>query len=147
MAIFSVHTQPAAPRPAADARFLYEGFSWRAFFLGPVWFIRHGLFLALLVWTLAFLGLIAVAILALPASTSVMITLLLQTLLGLEANHLLEGHWARRGYRLVQIIAAPNQEEAEITFYRQNPESETKAPERSGAREILGSFPRPEARP
>lgn len=154
MAIFSVHAKDTAPDPQGDPRFLREGFSWRAFLLGPAWLLGQRLFIALAVWTIAFALLCIAATLGLSVGAAVAIFVLIQVLLGLEAETLLERKWARQGYRLVDIVVAGRQEAAEAKFYRQaedmEPGTEEPAPPAprppSAAGHPIGSFPHPEAR-
>jgi hypothetical protein len=156
MAIYSIHSQGTGLEQNDEPRFLYEGFSWRAFFFGPFWLIWNGLFVALAVWTVLFAGLSLASAFALSEDMSFVAFLLLQALLGLEANHLLELKWQRKGYRLIDIAAAKATEDAEILFFRRAgaaSEAATQAEKRRAAvptpsphPDILGSFPNPEAR-
>lgn len=156
MAIFTVHSRSEGPDATDDARFLGEEFSWPAFFLGPFWILRHGLWLPLTLWIAAFLLLILATLLAVPAGGGLAVALLLQILLGLEAHHLVEIKLARRGYRLLEVVAAPTADEAEIAFHRQwaHPSEDRPAPadaKVSGRAspthgDVLGSFPRSGAR-
>jgi len=154
MAIFSVHAKETAPEPEGEPRFLREGFSWRAFLLGPMWLLGQRLFLALAVWTIAFAALCVAAGLGLSAGATVTIFVLIQVLLGLEADTLLERKWARGGYRLIDIVVAGRQEAAEAKFYRQAEDMEPDAGEPappaprppSVPSHPIGSFPHPEAR-
>ena len=117
MAFHSVHQFGGGDKAVAGAAFVREAFSWKAFFLGPLWLRRHRLWAALLVWTIAYLVLIAASRTVVSADTAFVIAVSLQILLGLEANHLREVKLAARGYRLVEIIAAPAREAAEIAFF------------------------------
>jgi hypothetical protein len=46
---------------------IYEGFSWPAFFLGPIWLIIYRLWIQLFVWTMALSVAIAVTVLFMEA--------------------------------------------------------------------------------
>jgi hypothetical protein len=121
MAVFSVHLPGAsAAATVADAAFVREGFCRAAFFLGPLWLLARGLWLSAALWfvkILAILSLVGAGLLSSGAGLT--LVLLLQLLLGLEANRLIEGRLRRRGYALAEIIAAPGRDEAELAFYRQ----------------------------
>jgi hypothetical protein len=120
MAVFSVHLPGARAANAADAAFVREGFCRAAFLLGPFWLLAEALWLWAALWIAAVLGLLSlVAGGILSAGAGFMLTLLLQLLLGLEANRLIEGRLWRRGYDLAGIVAAPRLDEAEMAFYRQ----------------------------
>jgi len=118
LALYSVHIQGDGPPSIAEAAFVRQAFSWKAFFLGPLWLLRHRLWAGFAVWAAACSILIAASLIV-SASACLFIALALQILLGLEANRLREAKLARHGYRLVEIIAAPARDEAELAFYRQ----------------------------
>jgi Protein of unknown function (DUF2628) len=119
MALYSVHIRGDAPRSVAEAAFVRQTFSWKAFFFGPLWLLRHRLWAGLALWAAGYSILIAASPAIVSASACLFIALALQILLGLEANRLREAKLAQHGYRLVEIIAAPARDEAEIAFYRQ----------------------------
>ncbi len=143
MAVYSVHLQGAEASHVADAAFIREGFVWDAFFSGPLWLLTRRLWLAAALWFLAFFVLATLAglgVLSLVATWT--IVLLLQILLGLEADRLFERKLAKRGYHIAQIIAAPALEEAEAAFFRsQEAQTGGAEPPRPPA-----SLPVPEAR-
>jgi hypothetical protein len=60
MAVYAVLEPPARPdgQPADPdrVRFVRDGFSWGAFLFGPLWMIRHRLWLVLLCWFLVMAG-------------------------------------------------------------------------------------------
>jgi hypothetical protein len=120
MAFYSVHLRGDGPQSVAEAAFVGQAFSWRAFFFGPLWLLRHRLWAGAVVWAAAYSILIAASLTVVSAGAGLFIALALQMLLGLEANRLREAKLARQGYRLVDIIAAPARDEAEIAFYRQS---------------------------
>ena len=119
MALYSVHIQGDGPPSVAEAAFVRQAFSWKAFFFGPLWLLRHRLWAGVLLWAAGYSILIAASLTLVSASACFFIALALQMLLGLEANRLREAKLAQHGYRLVEIIAAPARDEAEIAFYRQ----------------------------
>jgi len=119
MAFYSVHLRGDGPQSVAEAAFVRQAFSWKAFFFGPLWLLRHRLWAGLLLWAAGYLILIAASVTVVSAGAGLFIALALQMLLGLEANRLREAKLAQQGYRLVEILAAPARDEAEIAFYRQ----------------------------
>jgi hypothetical protein len=120
MAFYSVHIQGDGPHSVAEAAFVGQAFSWKAFFFGPLWLLRHRLWAGLALWAAAYSILIAASFTVVSAGSCLFIALALQMLLGLEANRLREAKLAAQGYRLVEILAAPARDEAEIAFYRQS---------------------------
>jgi len=119
MAFYSVHLRGDGPQSVAEAAFVGQAFSWKAFFFGPLWLLRHRLWAGLALWAAGYSILIAASLTVVSAGAGLFIALALQMLLGLEANRLREAKLAGQGYRLVDIIAAPARDEAEIVFYRQ----------------------------
>src|SRR4051812_28041644 len=61
MAVFTVHLPRRLDDPAAVERvkFVREGFSWAAFFFGPLWLLFHRLWLTFLLWVVAAVALAA----------------------------------------------------------------------------------------
>jgi hypothetical protein len=119
MALYSVHIQGDGPESVAEAAFVRQAFSWKAFFFGPLWLLRHRLWAGLALWAGGYSIVIAASLAVVSAGVGLFMALALQMLLGLEANRLREAKLATQGYRLVEIIAAPARDEAEIAFYRQ----------------------------
>lgn len=135
LAIYSIHSRGPEPEAIRDALFLRDGFSVGAFWLGPIWLLRHGLYTGCVAWIAAFVVVSIAGATVLTPAAAVAVFLALQALLGLEADDLLQGKLARAGYLLVEIVAARNLDEAEVTFFRRY------VPASTGAR------PEPEARP
>lgn len=151
------------PRPATvseaaliNAVFVPEGFSRAAFFLGPFWLAWHRLWLELLVWLVGFFLLADGILPFIGAGATFLIGIVLEILLGLEANNLRRAKLARLGYRLVDVAAGATRDDAERSFYRRSFETgvAAPAPAEGGARppplppnpqaEVLGLFPLPE---
>lgn len=118
MAIYTIHAQGDGLESIRDAQFLRDGFSWSAFWLGPFWLLRHGLYVACVAWVSAIVVLVMAAGTILSSDAATGVFLAMQALLGLEADHLLQGKLGRKGYRLVNVVAAPNLDEAEVAFFR-----------------------------
>lgn len=119
MAFYSVHMQDNQPGSVADAAFVSQAFSWKAFFFGPLWLLAHRLWAGLALWAAAYVCLIAASVAVVSAGAALIMAFILQILLGLEANRLREAKLAAQGFHLVDIIAAPARDDAEIAFYRQ----------------------------
>jgi hypothetical protein len=127
MALYSVHLLGNGIDSVAEAAFVREAFNWKAFFFGPLWLLRHRLWVGLTLWSAAYLVLIVASPRILSDSASVTIALAIQFLLGLEANRLIEAKLAARGYHLVEIVAAPALDQAEAAFYRHGESPDTAA--------------------
>ncbi len=153
MAVYSVHSPGKDAANVMDAAFVKEGFCAAAFFFGPLWLLRRGLWLWTALWFVAFFSLVILASAGIVSSGATFTLLvMLQLLLGLEANRLIEGRLWRRGYDLIEIVAAPTLDQAEMSFYHQFCAPETPvasaAPVRpASAPVVLGSLPEPGARP
>ncbi|WP_036260736.1 DUF2628 domain-containing protein [Methylocapsa aurea] len=155
MAVYSVHLQGDDASDLTEAAFTRSGFEWAAFLNGPFWLLGHRLWLAAALWTASLLLLVVLVSLGfLSPGAGLTLILLLEILLGLEANRLLEARLERRGYRLVEIIAAPARDEAEAAFYRRLETLDAPAPPEPGPRarspaphhDVLGHFPEPGGR-
>lgn len=140
----------------ADAAFVPECFSRAAFFLGPLWLAWHRLWLALVVWLVAFSLLTDLGARYVGWGAAVGIGVLLQALLGLEGNNLRRGELVRRGYRLVDVAVGTKLDDAERSFYQRRFETQPASPPAPGGTtpsppfkpishpEVIGLFPLPE---
>jgi hypothetical protein len=167
MTIFTVHLPKAdyaelsSGRPdPARAVFVQEGFSRGAFVFGPLWLLSCGLWLAFLVWLVVIIALAVVAADFLTTAAAYLIFIAIELFLGLEGNNLRRGKLARRGYRLVEVVAGASREEAERQFFThwaaqvQGPpgfspsrgQTPSHAPPPDPHSDILGHFPLPEGR-
>jgi Protein of unknown function (DUF2628) len=122
MTIYAVHA-PANARdnPAVSAdrcAFVCDGFSWGAFFLAPVWLLRHRLWIAFLGWLIAVLLLWAASYwLGLSSSAVFWSYVAIAVFLGLEAGMLRAASLRRRGFDMADIVASERRDEAERIFY------------------------------
>jgi len=157
MAIYTVHLKGEGKEALTHACFVREGFAWGGFLLGPIWLLRHCLWIAAGAWILAvaLLSLFLVNRLQTPAIFAIFV--LIEILVGLEGNHLRRIKLERARFRLADVVAAAGLEEAEFLFFRQwggnaedvppqrAPGSRGSAPPPSpGERPVLGMFPEPE---
>ncbi|MGP0094857.1 MAG: DUF2628 domain-containing protein [Xanthobacteraceae bacterium] len=159
MAIYTVHEPP---RPSgntiADAdRFVFvrDGFYGWAFLLAPIWMIRRGLWLVLLLYLIVSVGLF-VALWAIGASgeAQALVGLLLMILVGTEAATLRRWTLARRGWSNVGVVVGDDVESAERRFFASWFGPHARPPETSGAAagmrmatppdDVIGLFPQPE---
>ena len=151
MPIFTVHVPSgvADPKRRADATIvLRDGFSWPAFWFGPLALAYRRLWLAAAGW-IVIAGLILVAAYALhvPWWGTLGLFLLLALLTGMEARGLRQARLARRGYIFAALLASPSRDMAEQAFFsgdglRPPPRSTAQAPV-PGSTDVIGLFPRP----
>ncbi|RAI57727.1 DUF2628 domain-containing protein [Roseicella frigidaeris] len=126
MRIWTVHL-PRSARSAArvpDAALprepilVREGFSWGAFLFGPLWLLRHRLWLEAAAW----IGLALLLAILVPAPWRLPVLLALQFLLGAEAQDLRRAALGRRGWRAAHVVAAPAEELALARLFEARPE-------------------------
>ena len=122
MSVYTVHQPP--PRTAdnlADTdRFVFvrDGFSWWAFLLTPLWMLRHGLWLVLIVYLLVLAGIDAVLhVIGASASAIILVGALVSLFVGLEAGTLRRFTLSGRGWRNVGVVSGHDAEEAERRFF------------------------------
>ena len=148
-------SEAASEAALVDAVFVPEGFSRAAFFLGPFWLAWHRLWLELLLWLVVFTMLASASGIFITPFASFVIGVLLEVLLGLEANNLRRGRLARSAYRLVDVAAGATRDDAERNFFRRHFETSPVLPELAKQSvppplppaphgEVLGLFPLPE---
>jgi hypothetical protein len=161
MAVYTVHEPPRrrgdAQAHAERFAFVRDGFSWAAFLFGPLWMLRHRLWLALVVYALVVAGLSA-ALRAVGAPDAVLaISLLVALLIGFEASSLRRYGLARRKWRNIGVVVGDDLESAERRFFAawagepMHPSAPPPAPApgpsaHTSSGPIIGLFPQPGAR-
>jgi hypothetical protein len=120
--IYTVHVPRHAydPDEAADrARFIRDGFSWGAFFFGPLWFAWQRSWVGL-VLDLAMIGALVLLhwLAGLPPVALPGLLLALAVLTGFEGPALARWSADRRRFRCVGVVSAASREEAEHQFLR-----------------------------
>jgi hypothetical protein len=118
MAVYTVHVTSDLPADRERAVFVREGFSWGAFWFGPLWLLARGLWLALLGWLLAAL-LYAFARPHLGGGEGILLGLAIAVFIGLEGNRWRRAKLLRRGYGLRDVVAGRTRDEAESVFFAQ----------------------------
>ena len=122
MSIYTVHEPPLrAGTPAPELEryvFVRDGFSFWAFLFGPLWMLRHRMWLVFVLYVaISFVleGLVAVA----GASDAVIaaIGFLISFWVGLEAATLRRFTLRRRGWTDVGVISGEDREAAERRFF------------------------------
>ena len=85
-----------------------DGFGWGAFLFGPLWLAAHR------AWVPAGFSLLACVASAvlLPDTASGIVTSALMLLHGLSGNDMLAWSMSQRGYRLINVVVAQNEERA-----------------------------------
>lgn len=116
MRVFTVHARAEGAGAKPATRLVREGFSLWAFLFGPLWLLRHALWLALLGYLL-----LATAIAFLPDPWEGWATLALQTLLGLHARDLQRWTLRRRGFATEGVVAGRDEEEALLRLLSARP--------------------------
>jgi Protein of unknown function (DUF2628) len=119
MAVYTVHEPPSRGSAPEPERFVFvrDGFSPAALLFGPLWMLRHRMWLVLLGYV-AVVGALSV-LLHLHGSALVDGTAwaLLALLLGFEAGTLRRFTLARRGFRNIGIVVGDDLESAERRFF------------------------------
>jgi hypothetical protein len=117
-AVVSPRLVPVTKAELVNAVFVPEGFSRAAFWLGPFWLAWHKLWLELLVWLAVFFLLASREVSFVSGWAIFLIAVLLELLLGLEANNLRRARLRRNGYRLADVAAGATLDDAERSFFR-----------------------------
>jgi hypothetical protein len=170
MAVYTVHEPPlragakSAPEPERFV-FVRDGFSFWALLLGPLWMLRHRMWLVLLFYVALTVALSFVLHLHASATIGVVVWGLLALLLGFEAGTLRRFTLGRRRYRYLGIVVGDDLELAERRFFdawirkdwirKDRPEPAGSAgppaltPQRMPhpASDVLGLFPQPGGAP
>jgi hypothetical protein len=165
MAVYTVHEPPlraaatSAPEPERFV-FVRDGFSFWALLLGPLWMLRHRMWLVLLGYGAVVTALSLVLRLHASATVGTIVWALLALLLGFEAGTLRRFTLGRRGFRNIGIVVGDDLELAERRFFDawvrkdSGPAAPRGAPALtpslrmpSHTPDVLGLFPEPGAAP
>ena len=118
MRVYTVHIRPEYSAPDDGAVLVKEGFSWPAFWFGPIWA------LALNLWAVAAVLLAAAAVFGLALELSgadflarAAIIAGFQMLVGFTANDFRRWSLARRGFAEASVVAAPDPLAAERRYF------------------------------
>ncbi len=122
MTTYTLHlprdARPGDPSALDEAELVRDAFSWGAFFFTFLWFFVHRLWLAglgVLLVVIVFSG--ALALLDVHPTAAVLAQLLLQALIGLEANSLRRWTLARHELPAVDAVTAASEDEAEAKAF------------------------------
>lgn len=143
--------------------FVRDGFHIWAFVFAPLWLLLHRLWLAFVVYVLAygFVG-IAFALFRVPTSAQAVIALLIALLIGFEASSIWRWTLTRRRWTTLGFVVGEDAEMAERRFFaewapRTNNSSAPSAPGEpkystavqrgpSAPSDVIGLFPEPGGR-
>jgi Protein of unknown function (DUF2628) len=163
MAVYTVHEPPlqtgAAPEPERFV-FVRDSFSFAALLFGPLWMLRHRMWLGLLGYAVVVTALSLVLHLHASATAGTIVWALLALLVGFEAGTLRRFTLGRRGFQNVGVVVGDDLELAERRFFDfwirrspvgdAGPRGQTAAPALRmphASSDVLGLFPEPGAAP
>jgi hypothetical protein len=165
MAVYTVHEPPSragatsAPQPERFV-FVRDGFSFAALLFGPLWMLRHRMWLALLGYAVVAAALALVLHFKASAGVGTVVWALFGLLLGFEAGTLRRFTLGRRGFRNIGVVVGDDLELAERRFFDAWVREDSARSEAAGApvataslrmphpaSDVLGLFPEPGASP
>jgi Protein of unknown function (DUF2628) len=159
MAVYTVHEPPRRDDDALahTERFAFvrDGFSWPAFLFGPLWMLRHRLWLAFICFLIVVFALGAATRVAGVGDWVLGIGLVVALLIGFEASTLRRYGLARRGWNSVGVVVGDDLESAERRFFdawsaggvpRPAPSPASGHAVSTPSGPIIGLFPEPGAR-
>jgi hypothetical protein len=122
MAIYTVHEPPLKGDDAVSdlERFVFvrDGFAFWAFLLGPLWMLRHRLWLVLIGYVVLSIALqVGLRLIGASATVSFAVGALVALLIGFEAATLRRFTLSRRRWRNVGIVVGDDLEAAERRFF------------------------------
>jgi len=120
MAVYTVHqprSKAGATPPPERFIFVRDGFSFPALLLGPLWMLRHRMWLGLLGYAAVVVLLALVLQRDGSATVGVIVWALFALLLGFEAGTLRRFALGRRGFRNIGVVVGDDLELAERRFF------------------------------
>jgi hypothetical protein len=117
MSVYTVHEPPQRYADAPDAErfvFVRDGFSFWAFLFGPLWMLRHRMWLVLIGYVVIS---IAIQILVRASGAAAATGSFIALLVGLEAGTLRRFTLSRRGWKNIGVVSGDDLEDAERRFF------------------------------
>jgi hypothetical protein len=163
MAVYTVHQPPlkkyeAAADPERFA-FVRDGFSFWAFLFGPLWMLRHRMWLVLIGYIVVVIAMqVGLRLVGASSASVTFAAFMLALLVGMEAGTLRRFTLGRRRWRNIGTIVGGDRELVEQRFFDSWVRGETLAPMMSPAavrasapaqrgtvpaQEVIGLFPQP----
>jgi len=160
MRVYTVHEPPPKrDETSVDPErfaFVRDGFSFWAFLFGPLWMLRHWMWLVLL----GYIGVVIVLevaeyLLGVSTAARLTVSLLLALLVGFEAPTLRRFTLGRRGWSNIGVIVGDDLQSAERRFFdawakggaiAMAPAAASPHTASAAAPDVLGLFPEPGAR-
>ena len=135
---------PGDPAALDRADLVRDGFSWGAFLVPSLWFLRHRHWWLALAAVAVVVGTAAVLkVLGFGLGTILVVEVLLHALLGLEGSTLRRWALARRGRPVADVVLAGNEAEAEAKSFARWLAPETDRPQPVPPAPAVGpAFPR-----
>jgi hypothetical protein len=133
MAVYTVHQPPlkkyeAAPDPERFA-FVRDGFSFWAFLFGPLWMLRHRMWLVLVGYIVIVVAMhVALRFVGASSGGTLFAAFMLALLVGMEAGTLRRFTLGRRKWRNVGTIVGSDREAIERRFFDSWVRGETLSP-------------------
>jgi hypothetical protein len=166
MTVYTVH-EPRSRKGDGEPNperfvFVRDGFHFWAFLLGPLWMLRHRMWLVLLGFIVLTVAVqIGLTMLGVSAGVKFTVGFLIALLIGFEAATL--RRWSLRRWRNHGVVVASDKDSAERRFFdlwtahatseppRAAPlpavPAETQPPRAPQQPEVIGLFPEPQSRP
>jgi hypothetical protein len=164
MAVYTVHQPPlkkyeATPNPERFA-FVRDGFSFWAFLFGPLWMLRHRMWLVLLGYIVVAIAVqVGLLLVGVSGGIAAFAGFMLALLVGIEAGTLRRFTLGRRRWQNVGTIVGSDRDTIERRFFDSWVRGETLHPAVAGmasptlasrpgpapAQDVIGLFPQPGA--
>jgi hypothetical protein len=122
MPTYTVHAPPSSQTEISSAperfRFVRDGFHFWAFVLAPLWLLLHRLWLAFVIYVVAYAALgIGLSLAGAPSTVQLIVGLLIALLLGFEGSSIWRWTLHRRGWKTLGFVIGEDAEMAERHFY------------------------------
>jgi len=115
--IYTVHINPSLPHPYEDAKFVEEGFNWKAFIFTGLWALYNRLWLAAI---LMFIINGSILVLTMHHSNAMGLSLIefsWHLIIGYSGNDLIRSKLKKLGFIIADIVTGDSKLRAEQRFF------------------------------
>jgi len=115
--VYTVHIDPSLPHPYEEARFIEEGFNWKAFIFGAIWALYNRLWLPACIVLAGDAIIVALAATGLSGISLFSVQLAWHMFVGYRGNDWVRDKLKKQGFIVADIVTGDSLLRAEQRFF------------------------------